>query len=102
MPVKQQFFYDKQIRRYIQQFIRLFSGFSVQMGHSDDKLPIFYTCDDNIASILEGADNELTDDIRTVVRKGSSVLFGKLVARGMSITEKSAPQALATLDMEAI
>ena len=43
MPVKQQFFYDKQIRRYIQQFIRLFSGFSVQMGHSDDKLPIFHS-----------------------------------------------------------
>ncbi len=43
MPVKQQFFYDKQIRRYIQQFIRLFSGFSVQMGYDDDKLPIFQT-----------------------------------------------------------
>ena len=43
MPVKQQFFYDKQNRRYIQQFIRLFSGFSVQMGHSDDKLPIFHS-----------------------------------------------------------
>lgn len=36
------YFYDKQLRRYIQQFIRLFSGFSVQMGVSDDaKLPIF-------------------------------------------------------------
>lgn len=43
MPAKQQFFYDKQIRRYIQQFIRLFSGFSVQMGYSDDKLPIFHS-----------------------------------------------------------
>ena len=39
----QQFFYDKQVRRYIQQFIRLFSGFNVQMGYSDDKLPIFQT-----------------------------------------------------------
>lgn len=37
----QQFFYDKQIRRYIQQFIRLFGGFSVQMGYTDDKLPLF-------------------------------------------------------------
>lgn len=37
----QQYFYDKQIRRYIQQFIRLFSGFSVQMGVSESKLPIF-------------------------------------------------------------
>ena len=36
------YFYDRQTRRYIQQFIRLFSGFSVQMGVSDDsKLPIF-------------------------------------------------------------
>jgi len=38
-----QYFYDRQIRRYIQQFIRLFSGFSVQMGINDDKLPIFQT-----------------------------------------------------------
>jgi len=37
----QQYFYDKQIRRYIQQFIRLFSGFSVQMGLDDNKLPIY-------------------------------------------------------------
>lgn len=37
----QQYFYDKQIRRYIQQFIRLFSGFSVQMGKNDNDLPIF-------------------------------------------------------------
>lgn len=36
------YFYDKQVRRYIQQFIRLFSGFSVQMGVNDDsRLPIF-------------------------------------------------------------
>jgi hypothetical protein len=35
------YFYDKQIRRYIQQFIRLFSGFNVQMGVSDDRFPIF-------------------------------------------------------------
>lgn len=37
----QQYFYDKQIRRYIQQFIRLFSGFSVQMGKNDNDLPIY-------------------------------------------------------------
>ena len=39
----QQYFYDKQIRRYIQQFIRLFSGFSVQMGKNDEGLPIYQT-----------------------------------------------------------
>ena len=38
---QQQYFYDKQVRRYIQQFIRLFSGFSVQMGVNDNGMPIF-------------------------------------------------------------
>ena len=41
MAKEQQYFYDKQLRRYIQQFIRLFSGFSVQMGVNDDGLPIY-------------------------------------------------------------
>jgi len=41
MAKTQQFFYDKQIRRYIQQFIRLFSGFSIQMGANDQGLPIY-------------------------------------------------------------
>lgn len=36
-----QYFYDKQVRRYIQQFIRLFSGFNVQMGKNDTGLPIY-------------------------------------------------------------
>ena len=36
-----QYFYDKQIRRYIQQFIRLFAGFNVQMGKNEDGLPIY-------------------------------------------------------------
>lgn len=36
-----QYYYDKQIRRYIQQFIRLFSGFSVQMGVDPSQLPIY-------------------------------------------------------------
>ena len=35
------YFYDKQVRRYIQQFIRLFSGFSVQMGVNDHQQPVF-------------------------------------------------------------
>lgn len=38
-----QYFYDKQVRRYIQQFIRLFGGFSVQMGVNDNKQPIYQT-----------------------------------------------------------
>lgn len=36
-----QYFYDKQIRRYIQQFIRLFSGFNVQMGSDSSGLPVY-------------------------------------------------------------
>ena len=41
--MSQQYFYDKQIRRYIQQFIRLFSGFSVQMGKNEDSgLPVYH------------------------------------------------------------
>lgn len=36
-----QYFYDKQIRRYIQQFIRLFGGFNVRMGSDNTGLPIY-------------------------------------------------------------
>jgi len=38
-----QYFYDRQVRRYIQQFIRLFGGFDVQMGVNDQKMPIYQT-----------------------------------------------------------
>ena len=38
MAQQQQYFYDRQIRRYIQQFIRLFSGFSVQIGKDETGL----------------------------------------------------------------
>lgn len=33
------YFYDKQIRRYLQQFMRMFAGFSVQIGKDDDGNP---------------------------------------------------------------
>ena len=42
------YFYDEQIRRYILQFIRLFSEFSVKMGKDDagndlfQKIPVRY------------------------------------------------------------
>ena len=32
MAVKQSHFYDEQIRRYVLQFVRMFSGFSVKTG----------------------------------------------------------------------
>ena len=35
------YFYDKQLRRYIQQFIRIFAGFQVAM-HVDDAGEIVY------------------------------------------------------------
>lgn len=37
------YFYDQQTRRYIQQFIRLFSGFSVEMGKRDDGTIVYQT-----------------------------------------------------------
>lgn len=38
-----QYFYDKQIRKYLQQFIRFFAGFSVQMGFDTNGNAIYQT-----------------------------------------------------------
>ena len=35
--VEQSHFYDEQIRRYILQFIRIFSGFSVKTGKENER-----------------------------------------------------------------
>lgn len=37
------YFYDRQIRRYLQQFIRLFSGFTVRIGSNADGSDVFQT-----------------------------------------------------------
>jgi hypothetical protein len=37
------YFYDKQFRRYIQQFIRLFAGFQYVKGYTADLHPIYHT-----------------------------------------------------------
>src|SRR6056300_1615545 len=37
------YFYDKQFRRYIQQFIRLFAGFQFVKGYTDTGEPIYQT-----------------------------------------------------------
>lgn len=37
------YFYDKQFRRYIQQFIRLFSGFQYVKGYTDQGDPVYHT-----------------------------------------------------------
>ena len=48
MSAQQQFFYDGQIRRFIQQFIRLISGFQVEYGQDRNgnrtlqRVPVFY------------------------------------------------------------
>lgn len=38
-----QYFYDKQLRKYINQFIRLFNGFSVEMGVNGDGTRVYQT-----------------------------------------------------------
>ena len=38
-----QYFYDKQMRRHLIQFVRMFSNFSVQIGENDDGDPIYRT-----------------------------------------------------------
>lgn len=37
-----QYFYDRQIRRYLQQFMRFFAGFSVKMGKDENGLDIYH------------------------------------------------------------
>ena len=37
------YFYDKQIRQHLVQFIRMFSNFSVQIGESENGDPIYRT-----------------------------------------------------------
>jgi hypothetical protein len=37
------YFYDKQFRRYIQQFIRLFAGFQYVKGHTEQGDPVYHT-----------------------------------------------------------
>lgn len=39
----QQFFYDGQIRRFLQQFIRMLSGFQVESGYDDTGAPAYVT-----------------------------------------------------------
>ncbi len=36
-----QYFYDRQVRRYLQQFMRFFAGFSVKMGKDENGLDIY-------------------------------------------------------------
>ena len=47
-PYHNTFFYDRQVRRFLQQFIRIISNFQVEMGSDDEgqqvlqQVPVFY------------------------------------------------------------
>ena len=53
-----QYFYDKQIRRYVQQFLRLFNNFSIQMGHNEagleeyQRVPVRYASRDRMTEAI--------------------------------------------------
>jgi hypothetical protein len=62
-----QYFYDKQIRRYIQQFIRLFSGFSVEMGTQSDGQKIYQTVPVRYGDVSRMAAHIVKDNSENVV-----------------------------------
>lgn len=62
-----QYFYDKQIRRYIQQFIRLFSGFSVEMGTNHDGTKIYQTVPVRYGDVSRMAAHIVKDNSENVV-----------------------------------
>tara|TARA_B100000902_G_scaffold400047_1_gene475163 strand:+ start:3224 stop:4570 length:1347 start_codon:yes stop_codon:yes gene_type:complete len=62
-----QYFYDKQIRKYIQQFIRLFSGFSVEMGTNSDGTKIYQTVPVRYGDVSRMAAHIVKDNSENVV-----------------------------------
>ena len=62
-----QYFYDKQIRKYIQQFIRLFSGFSVEMGTQSDGQKIYQTVPVRYGDVSRMAAHIVKDNSENVV-----------------------------------
>lgn len=62
-----QYFYDKQMRRYIQQFIRLFSGFSVEMGTNSDGTKIYQTVPVRYGDVSRMAAHIVKDNSENVV-----------------------------------
>jgi len=62
-----QYFYDRQIRRYIQQFIRLFSGFSVEMGTNSDGTKIYQTVPVRYGDVSRMAAHIVKDNSENVV-----------------------------------
>lgn len=61
------YFYDGQFRKYIQQFIRIFSGFSVQIGKSVTGEPIYRTVPVNYGDITRMAAHILKNNSENVL-----------------------------------
>ena len=62
-----QYFYDKQLRRYIQQFIRLFSGFNIEMGTNSDGTKIYQTVPVRYGDVSRMAAHIVKDNSENVV-----------------------------------
>lgn len=62
------FVYDKQLRKYIQQFIRIFSEFSVEIGNAVDGSPIYKTIPVNYGDISRMAAHILKNNSENVVQ----------------------------------
>lgn len=62
------FVYDKQLRKYIQQFMRLFSDFSVEIGTAYDGTPIYKTIPVNYGDISRMAAHILKNNSENVVQ----------------------------------
>lgn len=62
-----QYFYDKQIRKYIQQFIRIFSNFVIEVGYDVNKNPIYRTVPVSYGDISRMAGHILKNNSENVV-----------------------------------
>lgn len=62
-----EYFYDGQFRKYIKQFMRLFSGFSVETGKSFDGSPIYRTIPVNYGDITRMAANIIKNNSENVI-----------------------------------
>ena len=77
-----QYYYDSQIRRYIQQFVRLFGGFTVEMGTNDDGTKVFQTTPVRYGDVSRMAAHIVRDNSENVV---NSTPFISCFVNDMSI-----------------
>jgi hypothetical protein len=76
------YFYDHQIRRYIQQFIRLFAGFQFRMGENSDGDPIYKTVPVRYGDMSRVAAHIIKNNSENVV---NTVPFISCYVSGLSI-----------------